>query len=703
MLAQIRNSIPKILIVVMAFSLVPFLQAQNETSTLQGHWEGTINISGTSLDIDIDFSVSNGIWAGDISIPAQGAKDLPLSEIVIAGNTTTFKLPNMPGDPAFRGTFSEDHQAISGDFNQAGQTFVFRLERMDAPVIRIRKALEGFDSFVAQAIQDWKVPGLTMAVVVGDQVAFSANVGYRDVENKLPVTSKTLFAIGSSTKAFTTFVMATFVDKGMLAWDKPVREFMPEFALSDLNITDRITPRDLVTHRSGLPRHDLLWYNNHESSRAEIVHRLRFLPLSEDLRAKFQYNNLMYLTAGYLVEQLSGKTWEETVRERIFEPLGMTSSNFSVDESQSTEDFALPYREENDKIERMAFRQIDLVGPAGSINSNLEDMIQWITLHLNQGKQIVNPSILTDLHSPHMTTGATVERPEISQASYGLGWFIDTYRGHQRVHHGGAIDGFIAMVMLFPNDDMGMVILTNKNLTRLPQILTQHAADRIFNLEKIDWNDEALERRRRGAEAQEEAERKIETRRKKGTKPSHKLVDYAGEYAHPGYGILTVELTNNRLAFSFNGISTPLEHWHYDVFNGLNNPKDDTFEYTKLLFRTDVNGNVASVEVAMEPCVDPIIFRKKPDARLSNPDYLKKFTGEYELQGQTLHIDLVGNILKLTIPGQPQYTLVPDLGDAFVLKESSLINITFTQDANGRVTALELSQPSGVYTAEYKD
>ena len=364
-----------------------------------------------------------------------------------------------------------------------------------------RAALEGFDDLVRQAIEDFNVPGLGIAVVAGGEVVYAEGFGYRDVENDLPMTPNSLFAIGSTTKAMTVTALGMLVDEGKLDWDMPLRTYLPGFRLSDPLTTERITPRDLVTHRSGLPRHDMVWYNNDQSTRAEIVAQLAYLELTEDLRAKFQYNNLMYMTAGYLAGQLSGKTWEEVVRERLFEPIGMQRTNLSVEESKKDADHALPYREnDDDEIELIPFRNIDLVGPAGSVNSSVNEMARWLLFNLHGGKvgdrQLINAATLADIHSPHMTTGATADRPDISVSTYGLGWDIATYRGHRRIAHGGGIDGFITSVMFFPDADLGLVVFNNRG-SYLPDLVAQHAADRVLGLEEVDWIGEALEERRK--------------------------------------------------------------------------------------------------------------------------------------------------------------------------------------------------------------
>ncbi len=676
---------------------------------LAGHWEGAIELPGTKLSIDVDFAAApDGGWTGDVSIPAQMAKDLPLGGIgVDAAGEVTFAITGVPGDPTFRGRIGADG-ALAGSFTQGGGSFAFRLERAETATARAAGALAGFEEFVEAARAAWEVPGVAMAVVRDGEVAWAHGFGHRDVEAKLPVTPHTLFAIGSASKAFTTFALGTLVDEGKLDWDEPVRRYLPAFRLHDPAASELITPRDLVTHRSGLPRHDLLWYNNNSWTRTEFVARLAHLEPSEQLRAKFQYNNLMYLTAGYLLEQLTGKTWEAAVRERILAPLGMTRSNFSVAESQRSDDFSSPYEERDDAVVKIPFRSIDAVGPAGSINSSVEEMAEWIKLHLAAGKlgdrRLIGKATLADLHSPQMVVGDTIERPELSQTSYGMGWMIDTYRGHRRVHHGGGIDGFSAMVTLLPEDGIGMVVLSNKSGTGLPELLVRHASDRLLALPPIDWSAEALARRDAAEKAAEEAEAKKQTVRKTGTRPAHAPAEYAGAYEHPGYGVLEVAVAGKALEFTINGIRSPLEHWHYEVWNVPEGAADPVFTHTKLLFATDVKGNVSSVAAAFEPAVADIVFTKKPDARLSDPEYLKRYAGTYELPGGVaITFELAGDVLTANIPGQPQYHLVPALGGEFTLKEVSVIRLRFEEDAQGKVTAVLLDQPQGIFTAKRKE
>ena len=400
-----------------------------------GHWKGAIAAPGTALAFDVELrQAAGGVLSGDISIPAQNAFDLALGDVQATATRIQFKIVGIPGDPSFDGALSSDGAKIEGSFKQGGADLSFAMDRVASALARAEAALAGFDELVQSAVAAWNVPGAGIAIVSGGDVVYAKGFGFRDLEARQPMTADTLFAIGSTTKAMTATTLGMLVDEGKVEWDQPLRRYLPSFALSDASISERITPRDIVTHRSGLPRHDLLWYNYNTGTRGDMVKRLEHLELTADLREKFQYNNLMFMTAGHLIETLTGKSWEQNVRERLFEPLGMKRSNFSVLDSQKDADFAQPYREreEDRKLERIPFRRIDLVGPAGSVNSSVNEMAKWLQFNLRHGKvgdrQLIQPATLADIHSPQMTIPATPERADMTPSSYGKGWVIDRGR-----------------------------------------------------------------------------------------------------------------------------------------------------------------------------------------------------------------------------------------------------------------------------------
>jgi CubicO group peptidase (beta-lactamase class C family) len=690
------RSLPALLACAAAFAQAPAPPAA------AGHWEGAIQLPGAELKVLVDLETAKEGWKGRISIPQQGAKDLALKDVKVEGRTVSFVLPGIPGEPSFKGELAATGATLAGTFTQGGQQLPFSLARELKGADKARAALKDFDAVVEKIRADWKVQGLAIAIVKGGDVVMAKGYGWRDAEKQLPMTADTLLPIGSSTKAFTTAVMAGLVDEGRLDWEKPVRTWIPWFKLQDGVATERMTPLDLVTHRSGMPRHDALWYNA-TLSRKDMVRRLQFLEPNKDFRTDFQYNNAMFLTAGYLTEEITGKPWEDNVRERIFRPLGMARANFSVDETRKDADFSEPYREEKDgTVKKIPHRSITNVGPAGSINASVNEMAAWLKIHLDKGrfngKQVLSPTSVDFLHTPKMLMGTPQTKPELVPGGYAPGWFTDVYRGHLRVHHGGNIDGFSAMVMLVPGSDLGIVVLANMDGTPTRDLLPRHALDRLLGLEARDWSGEALKRRAESKAQEKEAEAKKKLARKTGTSPSHPLAEYAGDYEHPGYGVMKVALKDGSLAMTFNGITTPFEHWHHDVFNGLK-AEDPVFEDEKLQFGSGLDGEIEVVQMALEPSVKPIVFTKKADARLTDPAYLQRFAGTYALRSDMdATFSLRGRVLVADIKGQPTYELVPVRGTRFAIKGLTGFFVQFKDDA----TAVDFDQPNGIFTARRK-
>ncbi|WP_293105609.1 serine hydrolase [Moorena sp. SIOASIH] len=564
--------------------------------------------------------------------------------------------------------------------------------------------MEGLSDFINERMEEWKVPGLAIAIVHDSQIIFCEGFGFRDVEKGLKVTSKTIFGIGSCTKAFTTMAMGILAERGKLDWDKPVRHYLPTFKLYDAYASEHMTLRDLVTHRSGLPRHDAIWYNS-PLTRKEIVERLQYLEPSDELRTVFQYQNLMYMTAGYLVGEIAESSWEEFVQQEIFNPLSMVDSNFSVVKSQETDDFSLPYREKDDVVKAIPFRNIDTIGSAGSINSNVTDMAKWLLLHQNQGnyedKQIINPGILTQMYTPQIVMPSPLEYPEIWHSSYGLGWIITAYRGHNHVEHGGGIDGFSALTTLMPQDKIAVVVLTNLQGTLLPNIITYHICDRLLGLDEVPWNERIKSKVEEAKQAAEQGKQNTKAQPKTGTQPSHPLEDYTGDFEHPGYGIVSIALKDQQLTATYNNsIVYELKHYHYDSFELLSEILDDNFQL--LSFFNDPKGTIQRLSIPLEPTVKDIVFERIPDQSILTTSFMEKFVGEYDFYGHSLIIFIKDNQLVALLAGQPEIELVLYQGTEFNLKDLSGFSINFTTDNGGVVTQAVITQPNGVFTANKK-
>jgi CubicO group peptidase (beta-lactamase class C family) len=543
-----------------------------------------------------------------------------------------------------------------------------------------KQAFEGFDTFSQQVLKDWNCVGFAVAVIQDGKVTYAKGYGLRDLKGNQPVTTKTLFAIGSSTKSFTVTSLGVLADQGKLDWDKPVREYLPDFQLMDQFATERMTPRDLVTHRSGLPRHDRMWLNS-PFTRQEIFERLRYLEANKDFRTTFQYQNLMFMTAGLLAGHVAGMPWEDHVRKVIFEPLGMSDSNFSVVDMQKSADHSQPYTLVKEQIREMPFRNIDTIGPAGSINSNVEDMAKYVMMHMQHGKGIISLKNSRDMQSPQMSiAGPSPENKELGSQSYGMGFFLTSYRGHYLVHHGGNIDGFSALVTFMPQDNIGMVILSNQNGSQVPTVVSYDVYDRLLGLDQIDWTKRFKTQQERGRAGVEEAKQKGYTTQVQGTHPSHQLADYAGQYESPAYGIASVALENGALKFSYHGGGGPLNHYHYDVFEVAERDLE-SLSKEKITFHTNLRGDVDSLSVPFDPNVKEIVFSRLADRRMKETTFLQPLTGAYQRGAGTVTVAMKGDhAITLAMGAQPAVELEPVRGTRFNIKGQNGSSVEFKGD-----------------------
>src|SRR5262245_15023458 len=472
--------------------------------------------------------------------------------------------------------------------------------------------LNGLEPLVEQVMKDWHVPGLAVVVVKDGNVVYARGFGSRDLNKGLKVTTDTLFAIGSCSKAFTATAMGILVDEGKLDWDKPLRDYLPDFRLSDSYCNERIRPRALVTHQSWLPRHDMMWYGS-PLSRKELYDRLQYLEPSKPMHAKFQYNNLMFMAAGVLIERVSGTTWEEFVRRKILDPLEMKTSNFSVNDSQKMADFSLPYSEENGVVKEIPFRNIDAIGPAGSINSSVNEMAKWLLLQLNKGKydsrQIISEKNLGEIHTPQIISGGDLKYDESFYTSYAMGWVVTSYRGHPALAHGGGIDGFTSQVRFLPKDQLGVVVLTNST-SPASGLIANNAVDRMLGLPEAPWAQRAKEDLAKSRAAQLKSKLEDEAKRKKDAPPTHALKDYTGQYEHPAYQTLTITQEGEQLKADLHNLSGSLKHYNYDIFQGVEDAPG--LGGTKLTFLMNRAGEIDRVSIPLESSVKEIVFTRKP-------------------------------------------------------------------------------------------
>ena len=436
-----------------------------------------------------------------------------------------------------------------------------------------------FEKYAQESFAAYEVPGAAVAIVKDGLVVLTQGFGVRTLGDPTTVDADTLFAIASNTKAFTAALLATLVDEGVLNWNDRVIDHLPEFRLYDAYATRELTIRDLLSHRSGNPSGggDLLWLRS-TYTRDEILHRIRFIEPAYSFRSRYGYQNVMFIAAGELAEAVSGKSWDSLLAERIFAPLGMTSTNTTIRKREGGGNWATPHVRVNGTVQTIEPENVDNLGGAGAINASAADLSQWLLLQLGRGKfgdaRVYSEAQATQMWTPHTILPIGRPSPLLASrrpnfAAYGLGWRLKDYRGRKLMHHGGGLAGMTSLTTLVPEENLGIIVLTNQE-TSVQTALTYWILDSYLGAPRTDWTAaqrEAAEKRWvRRIEPMLEA---IEKSRIPSTSTSLKLSDYAGRYTDVLYGDATIELNDSALHLRF-AKSPPfralLEHWHYDTF-----------------------------------------------------------------------------------------------------------------------------------------
>ncbi len=392
-----------------------------------------------------------------------------------------------------------------------------------------------FSKYLDELMQEYALPGIAVQVVTKDGPLVQFTKGYRDVEKKLPVTPKTLYAIGSTTKAFSGFLLALLKQEGLVDLDKPVQTYLPDFKIANEKASAQLTARDLMGHWTGVGRHDLAWYRREGLSRRSLYEIIPHLDVAAEPRTKWIYNNYMWLTIGLLSEAVALNSWEDLIQDKIFTPLEMTSTNLSVEKSQKSDDFAFPYASDGKQIHKLPFYELSAMNPAGGINSNLEDMAKWLQMHLSQGvfrqTTLISPELLQETYKPYS---------KIGNASYSMGWMQAPFEGHQLITHDGGIDGFLANVSLIPEAGFGVVVLMNASKVS-PEKVALRLWQHVLGKKPMDW---VREDAKEDAKDAEEAKKKWPDPPR--VAPFRSLNDYVGSYCHKAYGRATVSLLNKK-------------------------------------------------------------------------------------------------------------------------------------------------------------
>jgi len=500
-----------------------------------------------------------------------------------------------------------------------GVIFLLSFDSVHAQKISSQK----LDGYVTRILKTFEVPGLAVAIVKDGKPVLTKGYGVRQLGNPARVDNQTLFGIASNTKAFTAAALAILVDEGKIAWDDRVIDHMPEFQMYDPYVTREITVRDLLVHRSGLGLGggDLLLWPSTTFTRHEIISRLRFVKPASSFRSKYAYDNILYLVAGQIIPEATDTSWDDFVRQRIFAPLGMASSNTSIRSFQSGDNIAIPHARIEGRVQPMEYSNLDNVAPAGAINSNVTDMAKWVIAQLDSGRirseqngklrlfssretdEMWSPQTIIPVRKP--PSGLSAVRPNFS--GYGLGWVITDYRGKKIVYHTGVLPGMVSRVTLVPDLKLGIVILTNQEAAGAFNALTYYILDTYFGVSPMDWIKVFYSAAKDWEDKAKEIETRQETARVRDSKPSLPPEKYSGQYTDAWYGEVTISLEQETLVLRFS--HTPsfvgdLEHWQYDTFvvrwrdRGL---RADAF----LTFALNPDGSIDQVKmVPVSPLTD---------------------------------------------------------------------------------------------------
>jgi CubicO group peptidase (beta-lactamase class C family) len=461
--------------------------------------------------------------------------------------------------------------------------------------------IKEFDAYVEKARNDWRAPGMAVAVVKDGKVILKKGYGVRELGKADKVDAETLFSCASTTKAMTAACIGMLVDEGKLKWDDLVITYLPEYQLYDPAVTRELRVRDLLTHNSGVGNTDYLW-GAMDIPTKEILTRMRLVKPSYSLRASFIYQNVFYVAAGQLIEKVSGKPWEVFVQERIFTPLGMTRTapmrKYIKDNNQVT-----PHYEVEKKIKPIGYTKDDAVGPAGSVWSSIDDMSKWMMCMLDSSKyaggRLLKAATWAEMFKPQVIVPASQFYPTMqlikpNWTTYGLGWFQHDYKGKKVNYHTGSIDGLIAIHAQLPDQKLGIYVFGNFDHAEARHALVYKAFD-VFGLGgTTDWSKDFLTLYTGIREKAEKEQKDFEAKRVPNTNPSLALAEYAGKYSDPLYGDIEITLSGNTLTFDLNHfLKASLQHWHYDTFRG---PYEKDWNGKALAtFGLDANGKVQKV------------------------------------------------------------------------------------------------------------
>jgi len=666
---------------------------------LEGRWVGEVEATDAVLHVEIEVERKDeDALEGQIVILEHGAEAKTLTDVRQQGLRVSFRILNMAGFPVFQGWIEAGGDVLSGTLTQAGVAMPFRLERAEPPIERARALLVGVESMVEKAMDDYQVPGLALGVVLDGEVVFQQGFGEVDRSSGIPVALDTRFALGTATETLTVAMLAAAVDDGRLAWDDQVSQHLPELLAGDPAAWSDITVRDVVAHRTGIPAHVAAWYGD-DATPEEFLARFARLPRSRPVRSTFAHQVLGSLAAARVVERLFGAPWESVIFDELTQPLGMSDTGLGgIDPS-----CARGHRERNGVLEPVVGLPTPGAVPAMGAVMTIGDLLIWVRAHLERlgadGLLVATEQTLHELMSPQTAVAGFPRDPDLLLEAYGLGWFVEAYRGRLHVYRSGDADGFTCQLSILPADDLAVVVAANAEGTGLPELLARQLIDRLLEHDYRDWLGQGVKRSGVVRDAVAEAQRRQAEGLGEGGPPLRELAAYAGMYGHPGYGVFSVTDLEDRLQMTRGAWRVGLVHWRDHLFRVADDSTDILPDGTPVIFRTGAHGEVGAMVVPFEPEIGPLVLERKPEARLKKPEYLDRLTGLYRAVGQEIRVTRRGTELMLAIGGGPTRRMLPRPGEVFGLEHRPATQIRFVLGGDGPATDVRFDQPGGEFVA----
>ncbi|WP_347173823.1 serine hydrolase [Polaribacter uvawellassae] len=436
--------------------------------------------------------------------------------------------------------------------------------------------LKKLDQYFNKMVKDWDVPSATIGIVKDGKLIFTGNYGVLEVGKSKKPDENTLYAIASNSKAFTSAIIGMLVQEGKLNWNDRVKKHLPYFDVYDEWVSNHTTIRDLLSHRVGLGNFsgDNIWYKSDLPAK-EIIKRIKYVPQAYEFRAGYGYSNLMFITAGEIIETVTGKSWGQNVQERILNPLGMNRTIYSINDLDAKGNYATPHARKDDKNYAIPWAKWDNVAATGGLISSVSDVAKWMIFNLNNGvhneKTILSKltrNLVWTPHNNHYVDHTTKNDFNRHFNSYGLGWGLSDYQGRMKVGHTGGYDGMITAVTLIPDENLGVVVLTNGPKSPI-MAATYYALDKFLGVKtNKDWSKDYLENTNKNIKNDTRISDRINSR-VLNTKPTVLEKDFVGEYHSDIYGKITITEKEGKLKLEFSHspkLSATLTHWNYDVW-----------------------------------------------------------------------------------------------------------------------------------------